>query len=310
VSAGVEITVVVAARDAAATLPGTLDALAAQAGAPPYEVVVVDDGSRDATARIAEDHPLRPQVLRRAAEGVGAARAAGVRAGSGAALAFTDADCRPAPGWLAAGHRALQDAELVQGAVRPDPAAVRTPFDRTLSVERESGLYETANLFLRRAAYDAAGGFGPGFQRGRRTFGEDVVLAWRVRRTGARTAFRADALVHHAVFPGTPRQLLADRARLRFFCALVAEFPELREGVMHRRWFLSPRTLDFDLAVAGALAALAARSPLPLLAAAAYARRARREWAGPRHAAILALADAVALAALLRGSLERRALLL
>ena len=47
------VSVVVPARDAAATLPRTLACLEAQQGAPEFEVVVVDDGSGDGTAEIA-----------------------------------------------------------------------------------------------------------------------------------------------------------------------------------------------------------------------------------------------------------------
>jgi glycosyltransferase involved in cell wall biosynthesis len=50
----IRVTVIVTARDAEATLPRTLAALADQEGAPSFEVVVADDGSGDATGAIAE----------------------------------------------------------------------------------------------------------------------------------------------------------------------------------------------------------------------------------------------------------------
>jgi hypothetical protein len=306
------ISVIVPARDAAATIADTLDGLAAQHDAPAHEVIVVDNGSHDATATIAERHPLGPRVLHRArGGGPGLARDDGVRAATADRLAFTDADCRPAPGWLAAGARALDGADLVQGRVVPDPRAPRARFDRTVSIERETGLYETANLFLRRETWAAAEGFGPGLERDGRPFGEDTRLGWRARRAGARTAFCAAALVQHAVFPGTYGDLLAERRRLRWFPGLVAELPELRDGVLHRRVFLSPRTAAFDLAAAGAAVAAAARSPLPLLAALPYARRLRREaGSDPAYAAALAAADALGALSLARGSLEARTPLL
>src|SRR4051812_31874401 len=77
----VDVSVVIAARDAEATLGATLDGLAAQRGAPPHEVIVVDNGSLDGTAGVAEAHPLRPRVLRRErGDGPGAARNEGARA--------------------------------------------------------------------------------------------------------------------------------------------------------------------------------------------------------------------------------------
>ena len=132
------VSVIVPARDAAATLGGTLDALAAQELDDDLEVIVVDDGSGDATAAIAEAHPVAT-VVRQARAGPAAARNAGVAASRGALLAFTDADCRPQPGWLAAGSEALARLDLAQGRVVPDPAAPRGPFDRTIAVSPRTG---------------------------------------------------------------------------------------------------------------------------------------------------------------------------
>jgi glycosyltransferase involved in cell wall biosynthesis len=307
------LSVVVPARDAAATIGATLDALAAQRDAPAFEVVVVDNGSLDETATLAETHPLAPRVVRRArGEGPGAARNEGVAAATGSVIAFTDADCEPAPDWLAAGVAALEStgAAFVCGPVRPRPGP-RGPFDRTLEIGVETGLYETANLFVRREWFGRAGGFEDTIEAGA-PFGEDAAMVWRARRAGARTAFAPDALVHHAVFPRGARGYVAERERLRHFPALAREVPELREAFFARRVFLSRHTERFDAAVAGALVAAAAGTAFPLLAALPYARRVRglaRQW--PEHpawrlAAAIVMADAVGAAALVRGSIEQR----
>src|SRR4051794_20264371 len=104
---GMKVAVIVPARDAAGLLPTALDALAAQTVA--AEVIVVDNGSRDGTADVAEAHPVVTRVVRRArGEGPGAARNSGAAATDAPLLAFTDADCAPSPGWLAAGLAALE----------------------------------------------------------------------------------------------------------------------------------------------------------------------------------------------------------
>src|SRR3954470_1388602 len=145
-----EIAVVVAARDAAASVGRTLAALE---GA---EVVVVDDASDDDTAAVAERAGAR--VVRLARQGgPGAARNAGVAATSAPLLAFTDADCEPAPGWLDALRGALRDADLVTGRVLP--AGPARTFDRTLQLDGVSPRFETANLAVRRTTFDAVGGF-------------------------------------------------------------------------------------------------------------------------------------------------------
>ena len=309
--------VIVPARDAAATIGRTLAGLARQAPSGSMEVIVVDDGSTDATAAIAGAAAVQPTVVEGRGEGPARARNLGVRAASAPVLAFLDADCDPQPGWLDAGLRALEEADLVQGAVRPPPRAAPGPFDRTLWVNCESGLYETANLFVRRETFDAVGGFESWLRpRSGIELGEDILFGWRARRAGARTAFAADAVAHHAVFGRGPHDYVAERARLRFFPAIAARVPELREQFFFRRVFLSSRSAAFDLALAAAGAALAGRRPAAAAAAAPYAfllarhsrRAGRRRWAAVALADLAA--DAVGAAALAVGSVRHRSPLL
>src|SRR5687768_800553 len=89
------ITVIIPARDAARVLPRTLAALTGAA-----EVVVVDNGSRDATAAVALGHGAR--VVRHPVPSRPGARNAGAATASTDHLAFLDADCVPDPGWLEA----------------------------------------------------------------------------------------------------------------------------------------------------------------------------------------------------------------
>ena len=92
------ISVVVACYNAARTLQPCLDSLA-RLNYPDYEVVVVDDGSTDATPQIIAQHTgfrgIRQEHL-----GLSAARNAGIAAGTGEIVAFTDADCRADEDWL------------------------------------------------------------------------------------------------------------------------------------------------------------------------------------------------------------------
>ncbi len=266
----VAASVIVPARNAASTLGATLAALAAQRTTAEFEVIVVDDGSTDDTAAIAESSPLAVRLVRSGGVGPGPARNAGVAVATGEALAFTDADCVPAPGWLEAGLEALAGADLVQGAVHADPAAAAGPFDRTLWVVAETGLYECASLFCRRELFDRVGGFEDwlGARLGK-PLAEDAWFGWRARRAGARTAFADAALVHHAVFARGAGGFVAERARLAYFPELARKMPELRETAFFGRWFLSKRSAAFDVAVLATALAARRRSPLPLIAAAA-----------------------------------------
>jgi GT2 family glycosyltransferase len=311
------VAVIVPAADSAATLGATLAALADQDTGEPYEVVVVDDGSSDDTAAVAESAPGPVRLVRQERSGAAPARNRGAGETDAPVLAFTDADCVPTPGWLSAGLRAIEGADLVQGAVLADPAADPGPFDRSLWVTHETGFYETASLFVRRSTFEAAGGFEPLFPATdvERPLGEDTWFGWRARRAGARTTFCAGALVHHEVVPRGALDYVAERLRLRHFPALASRIPELRRHNFFGRVFLSRRSAAFDAAAASVAAAIVRRSAVPLVGAAPYALEVWREargWGARAPAVALAglAADAAGLAALARGSAEARTLLI
>jgi glycosyltransferase involved in cell wall biosynthesis len=310
------VSVVVPAFDAAGTISDTLGALARQRLDAEYEVIVVDDGSQDATAELAAAAPGPVTVLRQEGSGAAEARNRGVAAARSPVLAFTDVDCVPAPNWLAEGLAALEGADLVQGAVAPPPGAALGPFDRSLRVRCETGLFESANLLVRRDVFERIGGFKAWLDHGGgRPFAEDTWFGWRARRAGARTVFSATAVVYHAVFPRAPDEYLAERLRDQYWPAVVRHIPEFREELLFARWFLNRRTAAFDSALAGTMAALATRSRLPLYAALPYAAMlgaGALPWRGraPLVAAVQGAADAVRLVSLLRGSAAFRTLVL
>lgn len=259
------VAVVVPVRDAP-TLARCRAALEAEA---PHELLIEEDGM---------------------GRGPGATRNAGAaRALDADAYAFVDADCFAEPGWLAAGVAALASADLVQGAVLPDGSVGR--WDRTVSVERLSPLFESANLFVRRELFEALGGFPDGIADPRKHLAEDVYLGWAAVRAGARVAFAPDAVVRHAVFPRSAADARREQWRARHFPEIVRTVPELRRAFLRQRVFLSPRSRDFDLALLG----VATRNPLLTIP---YLRR------GPR------LSDAVTCAALLYGSVRHRSVVL
>jgi glycosyltransferase involved in cell wall biosynthesis len=309
-----DASVVIPARNAEATLPAALVALERQLDPPSFEVIVVDDGSEDATVAIARGSSLGVNVLvTRGGEGPAVARNAGAAAASGDVLVFVDADCEPEPDWLRRLLGYARAAELVQGAVLPPRGVPVNPFDRFIAVTSEYGLYQTANLALRREVFDQIGGFESIVQPdGGKELGEDAWLAWRARRAGARSVFAADAVVRHVVYPRSAAGYLEEQFRVQWFPTLVRHMPELREAFLYRRWFLSHRSARFDLALAGIAAALARRRALPLVAVLPYLEevwRASGPWGNrlrPRVAAVHVAGDLVRLLALARGSLRER----
>lgn len=317
------VAVVVATRDRAAFLPELVAALAAQTRAPD-EVVVVDDGSSDETpevlTRLRERGGLPLTTLRHESpQGPSAARAAGVAATTSEVLAFTDDDCVPEPGWLAALAAAAETADLVQGRTRPAEASAVGPWDRTIWVDTPTGLYETCNLAVRRAAFDGVGGF-PRLSllaegRGGRGFGEDAALGAAIVGAGGRVAWAADAVVAHRWLPGRYADHLSGRWRMRAFPGLARVAPQSPPpflGVFHTR-----RTAAVDLAVVGVAVAAVLRHPLPLLGVLPWLRTswptARAKARGRRRGALvrlaqLAVSDVVGLSALVVGSARHRRL--
>ncbi|MFQ5576479.1 MAG: glycosyltransferase, partial [Anaerolineae bacterium] len=94
------ISVIVPAYNAAPTLVACLQALNTQTvPRDAYEIIVVDDGSTDDTAAVARRRGAR--VVTQANAGPAAARNRGVKLAAGDPLLFTDADCIPAPDWIA-----------------------------------------------------------------------------------------------------------------------------------------------------------------------------------------------------------------
>ena len=208
------VSVVVAARDEEALLPTCLAALGAQDYPGPFEVVVVDDRSRDGTGAIvdakAAEWPalkaVRAQEPPRFACPKKSALAQGIAASSGEILLFTDADCRPPVDWVRAMIASFgSGVGLVAGYARPDPVAGW--LHAVLAVDNigvgalgagSIGMgYPLSctgrSLAYRREVYDGLDGFAA---IGHLIGGDDVYFMRLVAADGRwRTAFNPDAVV-------------------------------------------------------------------------------------------------------------------
>ncbi|HEX7134464.1 MAG TPA: glycosyltransferase [Iamia sp.] len=245
------VSVVIPTRNRHDLLDQALRALDRQTAAG-FEVVVVDDGSEPPVAsafagRTVGGRPLR--IVRQDGNGAVRARLAGIAATDGEILAFTDSDCEPQPGWLAAALRRIDDgADLVAGRTRPfRPVA---PLERAVS-EAKGGLFPSCNLVVRRSVYEAVGGFDAsaaerwGFRwtPGAKGlgFGEDTLFGWTVARSH-RAVYEEDALVLHRVFPPDRGEWFSRSWQMAAFPALVREVPELRGPLIRRGGQFSHRS--------------------------------------------------------------------
>ncbi len=318
------ISVVVATFNRAARLERAIEALRAQQDpGVPFELVVVDDCSSDGTAallaaeRDRDGIPVRT-LRTHSNSGPAAAREAGRRAARGRVIAFTDDDCRPSPGWLAAGYRALGEdpMRIVQGRTLPDPtdADRRGPFSRTIDVSGPDPAFHTCNIFYGRELLERIDGFDTeSFSHG----AEDTDLAWRALAAGAHASYEPEALVHHEIADLGPLGKL--RVALRWTDAMAAfvRHPELRRSMFHSRLFWKPTHALLARALLAAIPA-GPRRGLPSVLAWAlrlwlvfpYARalwaRGRLEGGGPLLAPYFLLHDLLEMFTVLRAAIRFR----
>lgn len=196
--------VVIPAYNAAGTLPACLAALSQQTLTPTsFEIIVADDGSTDDTAREA-GRAGATRVLMLPHRGPAAARNAGIAAARGEVILFTDADCQPAPEWLAQMLQPLDDPSVV-GVKGSYQTRQREVVARLAQCEFEERYNRQARLpsidfvdsyaaAFRSGVLREAGGFNPAFPR---ADNEDVDLSYRLAERGCHLVFNRLAVVYH-----------------------------------------------------------------------------------------------------------------
>jgi GT2 family glycosyltransferase len=239
-AAAPRISIVVCSYNGARTLRDCLDGIRAL-DYPDFETIVVDDGSRDATASIAAEYDVR--LIRTENRGLSAARNTGWQAASGEIVAYVDDDARPEPHWLHYLAWAFRTTRHVGvgGPNVPPPGdgwiaecvanAPGGPM-HVLIADAEAEHIPGCNMAFRRSALAAVGGFDPRF----RTAGDDVDLCWRLMDHGGTLGFHAGAMVWHhrrnSVRTYWRQQLGYGRAE----ALLEAKWPERYNALGHYSW--------------------------------------------------------------------------
>ncbi len=220
-----------------------------------FEVVVVDDGSTDASfaaiVETATDLGLAGRVVRlERNRGPAFARNAGILAARADRFAFTDSDCLPTPGWLRAGLAALKPGiSTVQGPTRPPPDSRPPFFSHFMHIERLDGTFSTCNAFYTREAVWEAGGFDPSC-----IYCEDLDLGWRVLECGGVASYASEAVVYHQVIRQTPLEWLRWPGRLSTWPQCIVRYPSGRQFLFARYWVSSAHAA-LTLAIAAVLLA-------------------------------------------------------
>lgn len=205
---GLQYSVIVPVYNGEGTIVRCLDALAAQTTpVQSYEVLVVDDGSRDGTAaRVAEWAGSHPEVCLRLLQkpngGPASARNCGARQARAPLLLFTDADCAAAPDWIAQISAPFEDAGIIgtkgtysseqrEYAARFVQAEYEDRYDRMYGLERIDFI-DTYSAAYRRDVFLENGGFDPIL-----IMTEDQEFSFRLAQKGYRLVFAPQARVAH-----------------------------------------------------------------------------------------------------------------
>ena len=185
---------------------------------PDYEIVLVDDGSKDNTQELVKDFE-QARVLRSLDSGrtlpsfmnivqpnmgLSYARNAGAHASAGEVIAYTDSDCMADPDWLYYMVGTLLSGDYcgvggpnisppavnwVQAAVSAAPGGPSHVLLTDVVAEHIPG----CNMAFHRWAFMSVGGFDTEYRKA----GDDVDFCWRLQTNGGVIAFSPSAIVWH-----------------------------------------------------------------------------------------------------------------
>src|SRR5256712_2868490 len=193
--------VVICSYNGSRTLRDCLDGVARLAN-PDNDVIVVNDGSTDATPAIAQEYPCR--LIRTPNRGLSSARNTGLAAATGDIVAYLDDDARPDPHWLAyLGSTFLSTSHAAVGGPNVAPpgdgaiadSVARSPGGpvHVLLTDREAEHIPGCNMAFRKSCLAAIGGFDQQF----RVAGDDGDGCWRLQERGLTIGFHPAAMVWH-----------------------------------------------------------------------------------------------------------------
>jgi len=236
------LSVIVPAYNAQNTIGLTLRAIAQQDYSGDFEVIVVDDGSKDQTADTVRSF-ANVRYVHQSNAGPASARNQGARLAQGEFLVFTDSDCVPHKDWLSC---------LMQGFVAEDVAVVMGSYGiancesllaRCIYKEivfRHKNLlpdfpkvFGSYNFCVRKKIFEHVGGFSTEY---RYASGEDNDLSYKIIAAGYRIYFERQALVDH-YHPTRILKYLKEQFRHGLWRVLLyASHPDMAQGDGYTFW--------------------------------------------------------------------------
>lgn len=267
-SLAIDASIIVCTYNRADSLLDTLKALHALTAAPgrQWEVIVVDNNSKDHTRQVVEEFRQAWPLLRyefESQQGLSHARNHGIASAQGDVLLFTDDDVLPEPDWLEitlAGLNRYQ-ADACGGFIapiweKPPPPwlterfygflAVRTDRNDDYPIVNSGQAPFGANMAVRKMVFEKVGLFDT--NRGRRgnvlASGEDGELFQRILASGLQAVFLGSSRVHHKVeaFRATKTYLRRWRFQTSRNIALSNGMPGARR-IFNIPLYLFPQTI-------------------------------------------------------------------
>ena len=196
------VSVIVCSYNGGKTLTACLESLS-KLNYPDYEIILVDDGSTDNTAEIANAFP-HVRYIYQSNHGLSDARNTGAAAAKGEVFAYTDSDCMADVDWLyyLIGTLVSHDFAGVGGPNVTPPArnwiqacvaAAPGGPSHVLLSDTVAEHIPGCNMAFYRWAYENVGGFDNEYHKA----GDDVDFCWRLQQAGSVIGFSPTALVWH-----------------------------------------------------------------------------------------------------------------
>jgi len=234
------VSVVVCAFNAQGTIGECLDGLRA-VEYPNFEVIVVNDGSTDATGTIAARYPVR--LITTPNRGLSNARNTGLESAAGEIVAYLDSDAFPDPQWLQYLAAAFCDSTFVgiggPNLAPPGLGRIADCFDNApggpahvLLSDREAEHIPGCNMAFRREKLVEIGGFDPAL----RIAGDDVDVCWRLQARGGSLGFSPGAVVWHHRRTTLRSYWKQQRGYGRAEALLEKKWPEKYNELGHLTW--------------------------------------------------------------------------
>ncbi|HSU52064.1 MAG TPA: glycosyltransferase [Segetibacter sp.] len=234
------ISVVICTYNGARTIEDTLSHLM-KLTYPAFEIIVINDGSKDNTAALVRKYPVR--LISTINKGLSNARNTGMENANGEIIAYIDDDAYPDDHWLhylaysfsTSSHGAMGGPNIAPEEDGPVATCVANAPGGPVHVLVSDEIAEHVpgcNLAVRTAVLKQIGGFDPIY----RSAGDDVDVCWRIQEAGYTIGFHPSAVVWHHRRNSLKAYWNQQKGYGKAEALLEAKWPEKYNGFGHLTW--------------------------------------------------------------------------